>query len=67
MFDRLRGKDRWGVLATIFVLGLVTALIVIPYQFRSQAVSKGLVNRTVSADPALPNFDIRETRLRTSL
>ncbi len=61
MFERFKGKTRWGVLATIFVMGLVTALIVLPGRFRSEAGSKkGLFNRTTVDNPALPNFDIRD-------
>ena len=40
---------------------MVTALTILPYQFRSSAGNKkGMVTRTESADPALPNFDIRD-------
>ena len=66
MLRRFRGETRWSLLATIFVLGLVfKALTILPGQFKSEAGSKkGLFVRTVSADPALPNFDIREIRPR---
>jgi hypothetical protein len=52
---------RRGLLLTLLVLGVVTALILVPSQFRSEAVSKGegLFTRTRSADPGLKNFDIR--------
>src|SRR6186713_439717 len=52
---------RRGLLLTLFFLGVVTALILVPSQFRSEAVSKGegLFTRTSSADPGLPNYDIR--------
>ena len=51
---------RRGLLLTLLILGVVTALIVVPSQFRSEAVSKGegLLTRT-SADQGLQNFDIR--------
>ena len=52
---------RRGLLLTLLVLGVVTALILVPSQFRSGAVSKGegLITRTSSADSALQNYDIR--------
>jgi hypothetical protein len=39
---------------------LVTAVIVLPYQFGTAASQKGLIVRTVSADSTLPNYDIRD-------
>ena len=52
---------RRGLLLPILILGVVTALTLVPSQFRSEAVSKGegLFTRTQSADPELPNYDIR--------
>src|SRR5689334_17611502 len=55
-------ETRRGLLMTLILLGLVTALIMVPSQFRSEAGSKtgeGLFTRTSSEDPALPNYDIR--------
>ncbi len=67
MLRRFRGETRWSLLATIFVLGLVTALTILPGQFKSEAGSKkGLFPRTVSNDPALPYFDIRENQTKAT-
>src|SRR5687767_3058667 len=54
-------ETRLGLLITLFSLGLVTTLILIPSQFRSEAgnTGDGLYTRTQSADPSLPNYDIR--------
>src|SRR5215213_453227 len=59
-------ETRRGLLLTLVVLGLFAALIVLPYQFRSEAGantnadSKGLFNRTVSKET--PMYDIREDK-----
>ncbi|MBA3352400.1 MAG: hypothetical protein H0U23_08265, partial [Blastocatellia bacterium] len=55
---------RFGLLITLFTLGLVTALIFIPSHFRSEAgnTGEGLFTRTNSADPSLPNYDIRTAK-----
>ena len=52
---------RGGLLLTLFILALVTALVLVPTQFRSEAgaTGEGLFQRTVSSNPSLPNFDIR--------
>ena len=54
-------KASIGLLFTLFFLSLVTALVLIPTQFQTEAVSagKGLFPRTTSDDPSLPNYDIR--------
>src|SRR5688500_17559204 len=60
-------ETRRGLLLTLFVLGIVTALILVPSQFRSEAgVAKGdgLFARTVSHDSSLPNYDIRTEKSR---
>ena len=62
MLKRSRVEARRSLLICLFVLGLVTAIIVVPYRYATKAASgknKGLANKTVSADPELPNFDIR--------
>ena len=61
MQNSSNGETRVGLLFSLFVLGLLTALILVPTQFRSEAVTtgKGLFTRTVSEDLSLPNFDIR--------
>ena len=55
-------KNRLGLFLTLIVLGLVTALAIIPTQFGSQAVTKdgsGLFPRTVSHEEGLDFYDIR--------
>ena len=49
------------LLFCLFILGLMTALVVLPSQFRSEAGSKGkgLLQRTESHVPGLENYDIR--------
>ncbi len=65
MQRRFNTETRSGLLFCLFILGLVTVLTILPTQFRSSAGSeKGLIKRTVSADPALPNFDIREQQTK---
>ncbi|MEP7148422.1 MAG: M36 family metallopeptidase [Acidobacteriota bacterium] len=57
---------RRGLLLTLFVLAVVTALILIPSRFRSEAgvkTGEGLVVRTTSNDDLLPNFDIRTSKV----
>jgi subtilisin-like proprotein convertase family protein len=39
---------------------LITAAVVLPFQLKIRAVVKSSRHRTESADPSLPNFDIRE-------
>ncbi|MBK6749119.1 MAG: M36 family metallopeptidase [Acidobacteria bacterium] len=64
MQRRKKTETRKGLLLCLFVLGMVTALTILPYQFRSSATApKGLVQRTVSADPDIPKmWDIRESK-----
>jgi len=59
MQKRSQAEARRSLLLCLFVLGLVTAVIVLPYQFGTAASQKGLYTRTESADPELPNYDIR--------
>ena len=60
--ERVTGT-RKSLLLSLLVLGVVTALVILPSQFRSAAGSQktgdGLFTRTVSHDEGLPNFDIR--------
>jgi hypothetical protein len=55
---------RRGLLLTLFILGVVTVLIVVPSQFRPEAGAKkgeGLFTRTVTQDDGLAKmWDIRE-------
>ena len=64
MQRRYKTETRKGLLLCLFVLGLVTALTILPYQFRSSAgAPKGLLTRTVSADSDIPKmWDIRESK-----
>ena len=57
-------ETRRGLLWTLLILGLATALIFVPSQFRSEAgaTGEGLFSRTTSSDPSLPNYDIRSTK-----
>ncbi|MEP6903691.1 MAG: M36 family metallopeptidase, partial [Actinomycetota bacterium] len=48
------------------ILGLMAALVIVPHQFRSEAggkkVQKGLVQKTVSHEEGIDNYDIREDK-----
>ena len=59
-------ETRKSLLLSLFVVGLLAALVILPYQFRSEAGSqgknKGLNPRTESHDEGLPNYDIREAK-----
>ena len=63
MLKRIKTVNRGGGLLSLFILGLITVIIFLPYHFGASAAgekhSRGLVNRTESADPDLPNYDIR--------
>ncbi len=54
---------RRGVLLTLLILGVITALVVLPSsQFRSTATTgKGLIERT-SVEEGIPDFDIRTSK-----
>ena len=51
------------LLLCMFILGLMAALVAVPYQFRSQAggkqVRKGIFQQTASHEEGLENYDIR--------
>jgi hypothetical protein len=58
---------RRGVLLSLFVLGLVAALVYMPSQFRSEAgnpgsLKKGLFERTTTHEEGLDWYDIREDK-----
>jgi hypothetical protein len=57
-----QAEARRSLLLCLFILGLVTAIIVLPTQFGSVAAQrqKGLIEKTVSDEPDLPNYDIRD-------
>ena len=62
--DRVKeqSRRRHSVSAVLFVLALVTAALIAPSAYRSGAVSRGgegLIERTESWNPDLPNYDIR--------
>ena len=57
-------ETRHGLLLSLVVLGLAAALFVLPFQFRSEAVSQtgsqnGLVEMTSSQEPGIEYYDIR--------
>ena len=62
--------NRKGLLLTLVVLGLFAALIILPYQFRSEAGAnqntnpKGLFDRTESSGE--PMYDIREDQSKAA-
>ncbi|HQY66301.1 MAG TPA: M36 family metallopeptidase [Pyrinomonadaceae bacterium] len=64
MFGRSKADTRLSVLACLFVLGLITAVIVVPFKFGTEAAGqKGLFLRTSTADDGLPKmWDIRENK-----
>src|SRR5687767_4275081 len=57
-------ESRRGIFLTLLFLGMVTALVLVPSQFRSEAGSakgEGLITRTISHNNDLaPMWDIRE-------
>ena len=70
MHKRSTTDARWSVLLSFAVLGLVAAVLVLPYQFRTSAVTgdtsverddhrTGIFHRTHSHDGELENYDIR--------
>lgn len=67
MFLRSNAKSRVSLFLCLVVLGLITAVIVVPFQYSTSAAvgkGKGLVNRTVSHEDAFPHFDIRTQHTR---
>jgi hypothetical protein len=58
-------RTRKGLLLSLFALGLVTAIAILPTQFQWEVNSqgkKGMIERTSSHDPELENYDIRTTK-----
>jgi hypothetical protein len=57
-------EARNPLLLCVFILGLMAALFIVPYQFRSEAgqTGEGLIKRTESHVPGLENYDIREDK-----
>src|SRR5690242_17306170 len=56
-------EARNPLLLCTIILGVIAAIVIVPYQFSSHAsgkqVKKGLIPRTESHDEELPNYDIR--------
>nr|HQU86548.1 hypothetical protein [Pyrinomonadaceae bacterium] len=61
MQKKYKAETRKSILLSLVVLGLLAVIAIVPYQFRSEANSKGkgLVQRTESHDEGLKNYDIR--------
>ncbi|MEP7212046.1 MAG: M36 family metallopeptidase [Acidobacteriota bacterium] len=63
MQNSTKPEARLGLLVSLVVLGLAVALVVLPNQFRSEAVNQktgdGLFTRTTATDDRFPNYDIR--------
>jgi Fungalysin metallopeptidase (M36) len=58
-------ETRRRVLFCLCVLGIAIALFILPFQFRSQAVSQkgeGLFERTSTQEPDIRNYDIRSDK-----
>ncbi len=62
MQQKTTAEFRNPLLFLLVILGLMAALVIVPFQFRSQAVnsSKKLFPRTESHSEGLENYDIRE-------
>lgn len=60
MSKRSKASARRSLLICLFVLGLITAIIVVPYNYGTKAAGgSGIVRRTVSHEDAYPFYDIR--------
>ncbi len=63
MYNSSRLESRTKVLAFLFVFAIIATLFALPSQFVSRAGGgSGLVERTVSHDSGLPNYDIRSDK-----
>ncbi len=64
MLKRSKAEARWSLLLCLFVLGVITAIFVVPYQFGTKAAAEkgeGVIKRTISLDEGIPKmWDIRE-------
>lgn len=60
------GENRRRVLYCLVVLFIAAALFILPFQFRSEAVSNkkadGLFTQTTVQEPEIPNYDIRSDK-----
>ena len=59
MQKRFEAEGRLSLLLCLIILGLITAVIAVPYRFGAAAVQEDLVVRTKSNDDSLPYYDIR--------
>src|ERR1044072_4321913 len=59
MNKRMTADYRGIVLLSLFVLGAVVALTILPYKFQSEAGNKKTAWRTESFEPGFENYDIR--------
>src|SRR4030095_12697059 len=59
MQKRFDAEGRLSLLLCLILLGLITAVIAVPYRFGAAAVQQDLVVRTKSNDDSLPYYDIR--------
>src|SRR4051812_36647206 len=63
MQKRTKGGTRLSVILSIVVLALVTVVIAAPFILKAKASpQKGMIERTVSAEPEYPFYDIREAK-----
>ncbi len=66
MLGRSKAEARRSLLLCLFILGLITAIIVLPYKYGTKAAAgekgKGLIEKTVSNEDGFPNYDIREDK-----
>lgn len=69
MQKKSRAEVRNPLLLCLFILGVMAALVILPYEFPTEAGNKkkGLFTRTESAVPGLDNFDIREDKSEASM
>jgi hypothetical protein len=63
MQRNFKAATRNPLLLSVFILGLMAALVAVPYQFKSEAGAKqvkvGLFQQTESQEAGLENYDIR--------
>lgn len=57
-----KGETRFGVLLTLLVLGLITAIVILPTQLRSEAGEQKAENEPAPTDETI--YDIREDKAK---
>ncbi len=62
MNKRMTADYRGIVLLSLFVVGAVVALTILPYKFQSEAGNKKTAWRTESFEPGFDNYDIRSDK-----